>query len=102
MNPLIVLTPVGYFIRISRAAGTNDAQRNCWRIGTNDNEYYTLLESELDSLNGLLEDLERLLLAFAKRHELPVYRKDRSTDTLHPHYSQRHGYVLIPLEGEDV
>lgn len=101
VNPLIVLTPIGYFIRVARQPGTTDEQ-DLRLIGTNDNEYYALLKSELDSLNGSLEDLERLLLAFAKRHGLLAYRKDRSTDTRHPHYSRRYGCVLIPLKGEDV
>lgn len=101
MNPLIVLTPTGYFIRVGRQPGTT-RDEDLRRIGTNDHGYYTLLSDELGSLNGSLEDLERLLMAFAKRHELLAYRKDRSIDRHHPHYNRLHGCVLIPLESEDV
>lgn len=97
MDSLIVLTPAGYFIRVKCTPGTTDEQ-DLRRIGTNDSGYYTLLASELDSLNGSLEDLERLLLAFAERHALPAYRKDPSTNASHPHYNQRHGCVLIPVK----
>lgn len=77
MNPLIVLTPIRLFHPGGSPAG-NENEQDLRRIGTNDNEYYALLESEPFKESSSLKDLERLL-AFAKRHDLLAYRKDRST-----------------------
>lgn len=89
---LIVLTPLGYFIRIHCGG---DMSGQC-HIGTNDNEYHALLQAELNSFFGSLDELEEKLFVVAARHGLLTYRKDTIKDIKHSCWSKRHGCVLHP------